>query len=118
MIYLLLAYITGSSCLTNILRKGAFTMLKSKFYIAAAVLSLLMLTACADNTNTAEVTETSVTAETTASLTETTVTDTAAPEAPESIIQSLINNAEPPQIVITDNFVGVVYRDRIQIIKI
>ena len=51
-------------------------MSKSKFYIAAVILSLLMLTACADNRNTAEVSETSVTAETTTSQTETETTTT------------------------------------------
>ena len=51
-------------------------MSKSKFYMTAAALFLLMLTACADNTNTAEVSETSVTAETTTSQTETETTTT------------------------------------------
>lgn len=71
--------------------------------MAAVILSLLMLTACADNTNTAEVSETSITAGTAISQTETIVTETSAPAAPESLVQSLINDAEPPQIVITDN---------------
>lgn len=71
-------------------------MSKSKFYMAAVILSLLMLTACADNTNTAEVSETSITAGTAISQTETIVTETSAPAVSESIVQSLINDAEPP----------------------